>query len=512
MSNTRVGVIALVVILVGCYLGFTKDIPFTKPFEVDAVFQSANSIRPGSVVRIAGVNVGKVQRVAAQEGTDAAVVTLAIDDAGLPLHADATAKIRPRIFLEGNFFVDLKPGTPSAPVLESGDTIKVTQTSTPVQLDQVLTALQDSTRQDLRVLLDELGTALGDEPTAAQDRHADPSVRGETAAQSFNDAYQDLAPAELSTAQVNQALLGAQPARDLRRLLRGLSRATAGLGRNEAQLRDLVTNLNGAMRAFAAEQDGLRASIRELAPTLQTANAAFDELNAAFPPTRAFAREILPGVRETAATIDAGFPWVRQFHRLVGQDELGGLAEELQPAARSLAGFVDASTAFFPQADRLSRCIADVVLPTGDVVIQDEFPTGQPNYREFAYGLVGLAGEGADVDGNGPFVHFQPGGGTTTVRSGQSPSGVVYSSAFPGVATRPVKPSRTPPLNTDTPCYQSDRPELNGQASARGEFGTVISGPRTDARSKRRAALAKEGRLEALRARLRPFGTREGAK
>ena len=170
MSNTRVGVIALVVILVGCYLGFTKDIPFTKPFEVDAVFQSANSIRPGSVVRIAGVNVGKVQRVAAQEGTDAAVVTLAIDDAGLPLHADATAKIRPRIFLEGNFFVDLKPGTPSAPVLESGDTIKVTQTSTPVQLDQVLTALQDSTRQDLRVLLDELGTALGDQPTAAQDR------------------------------------------------------------------------------------------------------------------------------------------------------------------------------------------------------------------------------------------------------------------------------------------------------------------------------------------------------
>ena len=33
-----------------------------------------------------------------------------IDDKGLPIHKDATAKIRPRIFLEGNFFVDLQPG------------------------------------------------------------------------------------------------------------------------------------------------------------------------------------------------------------------------------------------------------------------------------------------------------------------------------------------------------------------------------------------------------------------
>ena len=47
-----------------------------------------------------------------------------IHDNGLPLHTDATAKIRPRIFLEGNFFVDLKPGSPSAPKLDDGDTIR----------------------------------------------------------------------------------------------------------------------------------------------------------------------------------------------------------------------------------------------------------------------------------------------------------------------------------------------------------------------------------------------------
>ena len=88
------------------------------------------------------------------------MVVLQIDDKGLPMHTDATAKIRPRIFLEGNFFVDLKPGSPAAPELDDGGTLKVTQTATPVQLDEVLTSLQSDARQDLKDLLDGLAVAL----------------------------------------------------------------------------------------------------------------------------------------------------------------------------------------------------------------------------------------------------------------------------------------------------------------------------------------------------------------
>ena len=114
-SPFAVGVIALAVILVLTYLGFTKDIPFTTPFQVKATFESANSIRVGSPVRIAGVNVGKVAKVETGEESATSVVTLSLQKQALPLHEDATAKIRPRIFLEGNFFVDLRPGTPGAP-------------------------------------------------------------------------------------------------------------------------------------------------------------------------------------------------------------------------------------------------------------------------------------------------------------------------------------------------------------------------------------------------------------
>ncbi len=122
-SAFKVGAVVLLIALVATYFGFTKHVPFTHGFRVKAVFPSANSIRTNSPVRIAGVNVGKVKKIERQDGTDAAVVTMEIDKKGLPIHKDATVKIRPRIFLEGNFFVDMQPGTPGAPTLGDGDTL-----------------------------------------------------------------------------------------------------------------------------------------------------------------------------------------------------------------------------------------------------------------------------------------------------------------------------------------------------------------------------------------------------
>jgi virulence factor Mce-like protein len=453
-TRFRWGAVALLIVLVGTYLGFTKDVPFVnKPYELDAVFQSANSIRPGSPVRIAGVNIGKVAAVGPLANSSAAVVKMQILDKGLPIHKDATAKIRPRIFLEGNFFVELTPGTPAAPTLSSGDTIDVTNTSTPVQLDQVLTALQDPTREDLRTILRELGTGL---------------KRG---APSFNRAYEDIAPAERDTSIVNQAFLGTQPDRDLARLISGLGRATEGLGRHETQIQDLVTDFATTMGAFAAERANLQASIRELGPTLDTTNTALSQINAALPPARAFARAILPGVRETAATLDAGFPWIVQTRRLVSQAELRGLAQDLSPTSRDTARFVDRSLKLFPQADRLSKCATRVVLPTGDVVVQDPFANGQPNYREFAYTLVGLAGEGQNSDGNGGYVHFQPGGGGQTIALGADSPAPTFARVFPGTGTQPATPGAKPPYTASVPCFESKLPDVNGPWSKPGSFG-----------------------------------------
>jgi virulence factor Mce-like protein len=494
-----VGLIALVVIAALTYLGFTKSIPFTGGYEVQATFESANGLRPDSPVRIAGVNVGKVTNVDAEEGSDNAVVTMEITDEGRPIATDATAKIRPRIFLEGNFFVDLRPGTPGAEELDDGGMLKVTQTATPVQLDEVLTALQSDSRQDLQDILDSLGPALNDKPSAADDAQADPSARGETAAESFNDAYDDIGPAEQAQAQVNEALLGTEPEQDLGRLVRGLANTAAGLSRNEGQLQDLVTNFNTTMAAFAAERDDLQAAIAELPATLETADAAFASLNAAFPSTRAFAREILPGVRETPATIDAAFPWIEQGRALMSPAELQGLTADLSPLTRDLAGFIDDSIRLLPLTDLAAKCARDVLLPTGDVVILDEFQTGRENYKDFFYAMVGLAGEGQNFDGNGAYVRFQTGGGAQTISLGQGNLGTgpqFGTLPTPPLGNRPAYPGRKPAFNTSQPCHTQQLPDLNGPAAA-------LSAPLQNPNAPATPALTQ------LRSKLQPFATDE---
>jgi phospholipid/cholesterol/gamma-HCH transport system substrate-binding protein len=478
LSDAKAGLIALIVIVVITFFGFTKANPFSQPFEVNAVFESAVSIRTDAPVRVAGVDVGRVAQVRRFEETDLAELVLEMDKEGLPIHKDATMKIRPRIFLEGNFFVDLQPGTPSSPVIDDGDTIPVTQTSIPVQLDQVLTALQSDTREDLKALLDGLGEGLTREPSEEDDADADPDVRGKTGAESLNDSLRYSADAFRTTAQVNQALLGTEP-RDLSRLIRGLGRVSRALGRNEAQLQDLITNFNTTMGALAAEESGLRATLRGLPPVLEQANTTLASLNEAFPPTRAFAREILPGVRETAETIDAAFPWISQTRRLLGPDELRGLAREARPTVASLARLTDESIGTLPQLDLVNRCLSEIVLPTGDVrIIDPPFTTGEENYKELFYALVGISGEGQNQDGNGMYVRFQTGGGSQQVSTGtvggQAGSEQLGSALRTPVGTRPRYPGRRPPYRPDVPCHTNRRPDLNGPAAAPGPADRVV--------------------------------------
>ncbi|HEY2537257.1 MAG TPA: MlaD family protein, partial [Solirubrobacteraceae bacterium] len=111
-NPVRVGIIFLVILVIAVYFGFTKRVPFKHGFRLQAVFSTVVNIHPKSPVRIAGVPVGVVTSIH-REGK-AGVVSMEIESKGLPIHTDATLKIRPRIFLEGNWFVDMQPGSPSA--------------------------------------------------------------------------------------------------------------------------------------------------------------------------------------------------------------------------------------------------------------------------------------------------------------------------------------------------------------------------------------------------------------
>lgn len=93
---------------------------------VSARFTDATGLTDGAPVMVAGVSVGRVTGLTVREGQ--AVVTMAISpEAGL--RSDMTAAIRSKTLL-GERVVELLPGSPSAPLLQSGDTLTRTLPST----------------------------------------------------------------------------------------------------------------------------------------------------------------------------------------------------------------------------------------------------------------------------------------------------------------------------------------------------------------------------------------------
>jgi phospholipid/cholesterol/gamma-HCH transport system substrate-binding protein len=463
-SKFQVGLIALVVIAIVTFLAFTKDIPFTKPYELKARFTNAPPIQKGQAVRIAGVEVGRVSKIEPVSGDSPAItVTMKLQDRALPIHRDARIKVRPRIFFEGNLFFDVQPGTPDSPELASGSTIPASQTSAPVQIDQVLGTLKTDTRRDLQKLLIGYGGALNAKPLPGEDDDQDASTKGETAGKSLNDSLQYSANALRGGAVVNQALLGAE-AHDLSKLVGAQQKVFAALDTNEGSLKDLITNFNITMGALADESSNLSATIHELPRVLETANPTLDALNRAFPPTRAWALEMIPGVRETNATLEAGFPWIHQARALVRPSELQGLVKELQPAVSDFAEFTKGQVDFLPVLDKFDRCQLNVILPTGESRI-DEGPlsTGLKNYQEFFQTMVGLSGESGNFDGNGSYTRVQSAGGGYKVKSppvGVFREGLFGSATLPPLGTRPARGAK-PPFKPNAPCYKQTPPDLN---------------------------------------------------
>ena len=440
MSAFKVGVIGIIFLILLTYGGFTKFAnPFASPFTVHAVFPNANSLRPDSLVRIAGVNVGKVSGISPMKGSQAANVTMTISDNGLPLHSDATFWIRPRIFLEGNFFVDVNPGSPSAPTVSSGHTFPVQQSRDPVQLDQVLSSLQANTRANLQVLLKEYGTGV--------------TKGGPAFAHSINYWL----PAYKYSAIVEHDLLGIQP-HDLSGAIYQQGTVSGAFDAHPAQLKSLITDFNTTAAAFARKNVALQNAVGELPKTLAAAMPAFHTLNAAIPPLRALARALIPGVKSSGPTIDASLPFVNQLRQLVQPSELRGLAGDLAGTVPSLAKLTqDTIPLMKNQVRPASSCAVGQILPWSRLTINDAnfnasngFPP-KPTYQEITGILPGLAGESRNFDANGPYFRIIGEGGTFV--NSLSP-GKAGNSIYPINGVQPIPPAgdKRPPLQENVPC------------------------------------------------------------
>jgi phospholipid/cholesterol/gamma-HCH transport system substrate-binding protein len=473
LPNLAAGAIGILVIVAICWFVFGGPIPFTSSgFKLKAVYTSQTELHLDSPVRIAGVNVGKVTGIEHIGGdSPATLVTMSIDHSGLPIHANATSAIRPRLFLEGNYYINLQPGTPEAPSLASGATLSSPHNSGPVQLDRVLSSLNSNARRNLQTLLQGLGDSLNKKPTAAEDASADPSQRGLTAGQSLNRSLNYSAKAFRAAAIVNQALLGEQP-HDLSGAVAGTEKFFSGLGADQGRLADLVTTFNATMRALANRQQDLSETIGLLPGTLNATNSALGPLQASFAPTQRFAKEILPGAKATGPTIAAGLPWLAQTQALVSNDELGGLLHYLTPAVQDTGVTVVSLKTLLHGSGQLAVCFTHTIIPTGNERIQDPpITTGLQVYQELFQSAVGIGSAGQNFDGNGRYLRSSVGGGNDLVATKPSATsqGPVYGNAvLPPLGTRPAFTGQAPPIDRTALCGKQAAPKLNSATTGEG--------------------------------------------
>jgi phospholipid/cholesterol/gamma-HCH transport system substrate-binding protein len=120
-----VGVFVLVGLLCLAYLSVKLgklELVSGDVYEVDAQFNSASGIKPGSTIEIAGVEVGRVRGITLIE--DRAKVTLAVNNS-IKLYTDTIASIKTRGII-GEKFLALTPGG-GGDRLKPGGTIRDTE-------------------------------------------------------------------------------------------------------------------------------------------------------------------------------------------------------------------------------------------------------------------------------------------------------------------------------------------------------------------------------------------------
>jgi phospholipid/cholesterol/gamma-HCH transport system substrate-binding protein len=251
--------LAVIVVAAGGYLLAAKSAP---GYQLQLVMPNAANLLSGSRVEISGLPVGQVTKLETQD--DQALVTVSVDGAHAPLHTGTQAQVQWRGVL-GERVIELMPGPAGNPVIPSGGLLAAGTEQ--VELDQVLSALDPTTRARLDSVVQQLNQSL--QPQAGNLRST------------INTA----GPAVQELGSVLEAIGQDGPA--VKNLITDLRKMTDPLAARRAELQQVVGSLSSATASMAAEQQQLRQALGALPGTLSAAqntlNTVPGAVNAAVP-------------------------------------------------------------------------------------------------------------------------------------------------------------------------------------------------------------------------------------
>jgi phospholipid/cholesterol/gamma-HCH transport system substrate-binding protein len=319
-SPSLARVLTMVVFALSCFglllflwLSFGGPIPL-KPqgYRVQVAFPEATTLAPEADVRIAGVSVGKVRKLAVDGGRNRTVATIELDREFAPLHADANAILRQKTLL-GETYVELTPGH-AARTLPEGGRLADAQVADTVQLDEIFDSLDPATRASFRTWQQQLSKGI--------------AGRG----RDFNDALGTLPGFAADGSDVLRVLDSQQGA--LQRLVKNTGVTFAALTENEQQLRTLITSSKRVFDATASRNDALAESIRIFPTFLDESKATLARLQTFSTDTRPLVQDLRPVARDLKPTLA----------------DVRALAPDLEAFFRNLDPVIEASKTGLPAA------------------------------------------------------------------------------------------------------------------------------------------------------------------
>jgi phospholipid/cholesterol/gamma-HCH transport system substrate-binding protein len=295
-------------------IGFPWD---PNNFVFQATFDGTPGVSPGhgQEVRIAGVPVGEIED-ASVNAAGKAVLKLSIKPQ-YKVYDNATLVLRPKSPLN-EMYVEISPGDPPGHRLHSEQVLPVTNSQSPVEIDQALGHLDGNAREALTALLAESDTALANATSTlpggltATDVLAKRLTPVLTAINARRDNLRRLVTAlqEIATAVGGDDTTLTHLASSLKTTLDAMGSKRGSVDQSLALLPDLLTELKGAT-------DAVSSLSTQLNPTLDNLKRASGSLPGALKKVTATLDEAKQVVAHAVPVVDAGLPVVQDLRPLV---------------------------------------------------------------------------------------------------------------------------------------------------------------------------------------------------
>lgn len=285
-------VITVVVFSLSCiglllflWLSFGGSIPFApQGYRLEASFPNAQALATQADVRIAGVSVGKVVAKSLDPRGNRTIATIELDKRYAPIHEDARAILREKTII-GETYVELTPGSESAPPVPDGGTLARTNVQPAVQLDQIFNAFDPTTRRAFQVWQQQLAIA----------------VRGNS--QNLNSAVGNL-PQFAADASDVLSVLDIEHAAVVR-LVRNGGMVFAALTQSQSALRNLITSAGATFATTAANNNQLAATFHVFPTFLNETKLTFARLQTFALDTNPLISELIPVAQDLGPTLKA---------------------------------------------------------------------------------------------------------------------------------------------------------------------------------------------------------------